>query len=49
MHKATTRVIRVHGSMESQDVLKLVEPIKNSKEKKVQEKKDREQKKSEET
>ena len=35
--------------MEGQDLLKLVESINNSKEKKVQEKEDREQKKSEET
>ena len=49
MHKATTRITLVHGSMEGQDVLKLVESINNSKEKKVQEKEDREQKKNEET
>ena len=49
MHKATTRVTQDHGSMEGQDVLKLVESINNSKEKKTQEKEDREQKKSEET
>ena len=49
MHKATTRLTQVHGSMEGEDVLKLVESINNLKEKKVQEKEDREQKKSEET
>ena len=43
-HKATTRVTQVHSSMEGEDVLKLVEFINNSKEKKVQEKEDREQK-----
>nr|XP_047146429.1 uncharacterized protein LOC100212312 [Hydra vulgaris] len=44
MHKETTRVTQVHGSMQSQDVLKLVESINNSKEKKVQDKEDRERK-----